>query len=333
MDNSSKLLSHQYEAVSGLAREFNKITVITGRIGSMDNISNVQVISSNWIQGHELYNVIKLLKLSLPIILRGNFSSVFFHMTDLQCALLSPIIKIRGRRQFLWYAHTHKSRYLLFSSLFVTNIVTSTLGSCPIKRKSVIPIGQAIDQTLFHSIPYNNLHLGKLVHIGRFDKSKNIDILISSAEILKKEFPEIELTIIGSPGNLESNKWAASLVENSFHKVKEGWLTFMDSVLRSDIPDEMKNYGVFFHAYVGSLDKTLIESTMMGIPVVTLNPEYLSIFGSWSKTKSVDLNSEYRAFRRRTQSEIIEEISRRRSIALEYHSFKNWVAKLSNILK
>lgn len=333
MDKTSKLLSHQHEAVSGLSQEFNKITVITGRIGKMDNIPNVHVISSNWIPGQGLHNVIRLLKLSLPIILKGNFRSVFFHMTDLQCAFLSPFIKIRGRRQFLWYAHTYKSKYLVFSSFWVTNIVTSTLGSSPIKSKSVIPIGQAIDQTQFHLIPYNKLNLGKLVHIGRFDKSKNIDTLISSAEILKEDFPEIELTIIGSPGNVESNNWAVSLVENSSDKVNDGWLTFKDSVLRSDIPNEMQNYGVFFHAYVGSLDKTLIESTMMGIPVISVNPEYLSIFGSWANTESINLETEYRAFRSKTDSEILEEISRRKAIAVENHSFKNWIANLSNILK
>lgn len=333
MDKSSKLLSHQHEAVTGLAQKFNKITVITGRIGDVDSLPNVQVLSSNWMPGKGFHNVTRLLKLSLPIILRGDYRSVFFHMTDLQCALLSPLIKIRGRRQFLWYAHAHKSKFLVFSSYWVTNIVTSTLGSCPIKSKSVVPIGQAIDHTQFQFIPYNRMHLGKLVHIGRFDKSKNIDMLISGAETLKKEFPEIELTLIGSPGNVESSNWAESLVENSSIKVNEGWLTFKDSVLRSDIPNEMKNYGVFFHAYVGSLDKTLVESTMMGIPVISVNAEYLSIFGSWSNFTRINLENEYRAFRSRNDSEIIKEISRRKAIALENHSFQNWVSKFSNILQ
>ncbi len=333
MDSKDPLLSHQYEAVLALASDFNKITVITGRIGQINSDPRIRIISTNWQPGHRLTSVLRLFVQSIPEIIRGDFKSVFYHMTDLQSALLSPFVRLRRRRQFLWYAHTVKSKYLVFASWWVTEIVTSTKGSCPLTGKFVRQIGQAIDEEKFRPITFANLDFNKLVHIGRFDKSKNIDLLISAAWELKKFLPNIELTIVGSPANLESQDWAKDLMLKSKPWIESGWLHFKDSIPREQFPIEMAKNGCFIHAYLGSLDKTLIESTMLRVPVVTLNPEYISIFGTWSKFPISDLKDEYLAFRQLTPDEINHELGRRMEVARRDHSLQNWIAQLAKLLQ
>ena len=95
----------------------------------------------------------------------------------------------------------------------------------------------------------------------------------------------------------------------------------------------MQDSGCFFHAYIGSLDKTLVESTMLSVPVVTINPEYIKIFGSWSSSGSVSLDSEYRAMRSLNFTELELELERRHSLALRNHSLTNWINLLSQLLK
>ena len=333
MDPKDPLLSHQYEAVLALANDFNKITVVTGRIDQIISDPRIRVISTNWRPGHRLSNVLMLFVKAIPEIVRGDFNSVFYHMTDLQSALLAPFVKLRRRRQFLWYAHTSKSKYLVFASWWLTGIVTSTRGSCPLTGKFVTPIGQAIDQERFRPITFSNLDFDKLVHIGRFDKSKNVDILISTAVALKKIFPGIELTIVGSPANPESQDWAKDLILDSKPWIESGWLHFKDSIPREQFPIEMAKNGCFFHAYLGSLDKTLIESTMLRVPVVTLNPEYINIFGRWSKLPNSDLQDEYLAFRELTPDEVALELGRRLEVACHDHSLRNWIAQLAKLLQ
>jgi glycosyltransferase involved in cell wall biosynthesis len=333
MDSQDPLLSHQYEAVKALANSFKKITVITGRVGKIESDPRLRIISTNWRPGHGLSNLLRLFAKAIPEIIRGDFKSVFYHMTDLQCALLSPLVRVRRRRQFLWYAHTFKSKYLVFASWWVTGIVTSTVGSCPLTGKYVRPIGQAIDQEKFMPISFDKLDFEKLVHIGRFDKSKNIDYLISTAEELKRFFPDIELTIIGSPGNQESRNWAKDLIVKSKPRIESGWLHFKDAIPRDQFPIEIAKTGCFFHGYLGSLDKTLIESTMLRVPVVTLNPEYISIFGTWAKLPISDLKDEYQAFRSLTAEEINHELARRLEVARRDHSLQNWIEQLATLLK
>jgi glycosyltransferase involved in cell wall biosynthesis len=333
MDPKDPLLSHQYEAVLALADDFDQITVITGKVGQIDSIPKIRIISTNWNPGHGLKNIFRLFVCAIPEIVRGDFGSVFYHMTDLQSALVSPLVRLRRKKQFLWYAHTFKSKYLIFASWWVTGIITSTSGSCPLSGKFVWPIGQAIDKNKFKPIPFEKLKFNKLIHIGRFDRSKNIDLLISTAEKLKRTFPNIELTIVGSPANLESRRWAKLLVEKYKSEIDNGWLKFKEAIPRNQFANEMAENGCFFHGYIGSLDKTLIEATMLRVPVITLNPEYLSLFGKWSNTTMPDLGDEYIALAGLDQNEINQELDRRLAVALRDHSLGNWVYQLAKILK
>ncbi len=333
MDRKDPLLSHQYEAVNSLSKNFNNVIVVTGKIGEIQPNPRIQIFSTEWIRGDRWGNLKRLFRISLPIIFRGRFSSVFFHMTDLQCAFLAPIIRLRGKRQFLWYAHTFKSKYLIFASWWVTNIVTSTSGSCPISGPIVKPIGQAIDEEAFRPLSFDDLDLSKLIHIGRFDKSKNIQLLIGSARELRATYSDMQLTLIGSSANAESRDWARSLRIDSESDVREGWLVFKDSIPRESFPREVSENGCFFHGYIGSLDKTLVESTMLRFPVVTINPEYIAIFGTWGNSNGISLASEYMALRSRSREELDAELERRLSIATTKHSLKHWVRELSFLLQ
>jgi glycosyltransferase involved in cell wall biosynthesis len=333
MDSEHPLLSHQQEAVNALSNKFDHVTVITGQVGANDASHNVKIINTHWNAGQSFRNAVRLLARSLPLLIRGDFNSVFFHMTDLQCALLSPFIRLRGKKQFLWYAHTSKSNYLLWSSLWVNSIITSTPGSCPIKSEKVLPIGQAIDESRFAKISLEKFNLDKLIHIGRFDKSKQIETLIQAAIELRGENDQIELKLVGSPANEESKIWATGLAAKYRNETELGWLKFEGSISRALFPVKMAKSGCFFHAYIGSLDKTLLESTMLCVPVVTINPEYINIFGSWSNSEPISLISEYRALTSLNFADLDTELTRRHSLALRSHSLTNWVNQLAQLLR
>lgn len=333
MDSGHPLLSHQQEAVHALSNEFDNVTVITGHVGENKTSPSVEIVSTSWNAGQNFRNVFRLLGKSLPLIIRGDFNSVFFHMTDLQCAILSPILRLRGKRQCLWYAHTSKSNYLWWSSLWVNLIITSTAGSCPIESKKVVPIGQAIDDSRFAKLSLAKLNLNRLIHIGRFDKSKQIEALIQAAIELREDNHQIELKLVGTPANEESKIWANDLFTRYRYQTERGWLKFEGSIPRNLFREKMQDSGCFFHAYIGSLDKTLVESTMLSVPVVTINPEYIKIFGSWCSSGSVSLDSEYRAMRSLNFTELELELERRHSLALRNHSLTNWINQLSQLLK
>jgi glycosyltransferase involved in cell wall biosynthesis len=333
MDMHDPLLSHQYQVVKALAGNFDEVTVITGNVGEIDFSSNIRIVSTFWKPGSPVKNLFSLISTSVPIIVRGDYRSVFFHMTDVQCAILSPIIRMRGKKVFLWYAHTYKSKYLSFANWWVSSVVTSTQGSCPIQGRKVISIGQGVDLEMFRPLQFEKRPLQRLIHIGRFDTSKNIQLLIDAAFELRVLFPDIHLTLVGSPSNAEARHWASHVIASSSEHIENGWLQFKDAIHRSDFPSSIAAEGCFFHAYTGSLDKSLIESTLLKVPVLTINGEYLSIFDSWSGKLNTDLVQEYKSMRAMSPERLENELNRRLYIAREGHSLTGWIQHLSNILR
>jgi len=333
MDDSHPLLAHQFDIANLLARHFDHVTVITME-GPSFGIDNMEIRSVGWLPGHNIRNIWNLYRVSIPILFRYRRASVLFsHMTDLQSSLIAPISKLFGITHYLWYAHKVKSKYLQIASYFVEKVITSTKGSCPVETSKVISIWQAIDQNAFRfNAGTPNSHLFRALHIGRFDPSKNLERIFWSISVLRKEFSELTITQIGAPSNKIAFDDANRLQEKWKNGIAEGWILIKPSVIRSQIPKIIADYDVFFHSYIGSLDKTLIEATMCGIPVVTTNPEYLEEFGSWSGLKDVTLEKEYLSLTQMSPIDYSEEIQRRYRISLDRHSREKWIDSLVKIL-
>ena len=75
MDEEDQLLSHQAEIVNLIAREFDHISVLTGRIGKVTIPSNVTLKSYNWVRGKKISNIFNLIK-SYILIKKSNDISI-----------------------------------------------------------------------------------------------------------------------------------------------------------------------------------------------------------------------------------------------------------------
>lgn len=328
MDQFHPLLAHQFQAVYRLAERFDHVTVITGVQRGAFPASNVTIVNAEWIAGRRISSSVRFLRLALKTIRSRRPSVVFSHMTEVQSLLLSPFTRSLGIKHYLWYAHAHRSVYLRICEFMLDGIVSSTQGSCPVKRSEKFLIGQAIDTQDFNFRSKDDLELDNLVHIGRFDPSKDISRILQTVESLRVQFPELHFTQIGNPTTKKAKVYATSLkfaYSNRF--------LFLESVSRSEIPKVLTDYDCFIHAYIGSLDKSLVEATMLGLPVITLNKEYQKIFGTWSGRLDVSLYDEYAALRSLALNDLRQKLIIRRRIAEKDHSLDNWVDKLANILQ
>jgi hypothetical protein len=101
------------------------------------------------------------------------------------------------------------------------------------------------------------------------------------------------------------------------------------------LPEILQTYDCFIHSFQGSLDKSIVEATFSGLPVITVNNEYREIFGSWNLVDSgmnnslkdeaqllLALNGENRQI----------EIDRRFKVAYVEHELNGWVERLFSIL-
>jgi glycosyltransferase involved in cell wall biosynthesis len=325
MDVNDPIFSHQEQAVRALAPFFKKVLVFTNRLGSVSQPENVKIIDLSWKPNSPFRNIIRFLVNVLPR-LRWN-QIIFSHMTEVQSAIIAPLTKLLRIDHHLWYAHKSLSLYMRWNRFWVKSILTSTAGSCPISSKKVVLIGQAIDADQFPFLEKFHRQFNYGVHLGRFDSSKKIEELVNSIQSLRSIGYPVSITQIGSPSS-KFQEYEEKVRARYRQPIKEKWFIILPSIPRAQINCVLSNFDFFIHAFDGSLDKTLIEATLSGIPVITSNWEYANEFGSWAGTTTLNLIDEYLAIVALTDDEISRELARRHEIATSKHSLSQWTGRL-----
>ncbi len=333
MDESSQLFSHQISVVNELAAYFDKVTVITGKSGKFKVLDNVNVYSSNWQTGKRIKSIFRFLLIFFKLLFKEKFTVVFSHMTSVQAAFISPFTWIFRIKHFLWYTHTSDNFALRICSVFSNGILTATSGSCPIKGRKVYVIGHSIDSEVFRKKSNISFPIMKFVHVGRFDPSKNLKLIIDSIRNLRLQGRNFTLTTIGSPSSQEAVTYHSEVL--SENRQNKDWLSFLPAIQRSNLPLVLSEFDCFIHAFEGSLDKAVLEATLVGLPVVTTNLEYLKIFGSWNR-KNVSMESslqnELELLLGLSKTELALELERRYEIALKDYEIKGWAQRVNKIL-
>jgi glycosyltransferase involved in cell wall biosynthesis len=334
MDENSPALAHQIEVSRKLSGHFDRVTVLTGFRGAGFLPSNVEVISSNWLQGHRVRNTYNFLRIALRILRTNKPDVVFSHMTHIQSALLLPFTRCKGIPHYLWYAHASSSLALRWDYLLVDKVLSSTKGSFPLSGEKVIYIGQAVDEEMFSEAIRRGSPV-KFVHYGRFDISKGIDAIIDSTESAREVNQEISLTICGNPSNAASRIHANQTISKNQKNIEAGWLTFVEAIPRREIPEWLKSFDVLIHAFQGSLDKVLVESVIAGLTVVSVNSEFISEFGSWgeySDSEKITLKSELDSMMGFDANSRYEFNLLRQNRALKNHTETKWIETVRKIL-
>ena len=339
MSSKSLVFSHQREVVLGLSQFFEKIEVFTTETSSESLPNNIKVSLIPWKTHSPLRNLVTIIKLLYPKLLKDRTSVLFTHMTDIHAAIVAPLTWLIQMRHILWYAHAKNSRYLIWASFFVSKVVSSTPGSCNLiaNKKKVLYINQGISSTNFPYHPRSGKRLRKIMYYGRLDPSKNIHLFPNLIYELNLSQNKYKLAVFGQPTNKEAEQYLMSITSLQRVKSQELPIAFNGPIERVLITDTAEKYGIFLNLFSGSLDKTLIEATLMGMPVVTWNREYCSQFGTWSGTTvSEDLEfviQEFRSIDSLNAIKLNKEINRRLHLAIRSHVFEGWIDRLVGVLR
>lgn len=325
MDDNHPVLAHQSDVVRILSRHFSKVVVVTARVGNVELPANVSVFGTSWENGKFFNNVWNFYRVLIHLKDLRRFEVIFFHMVVYQVILAIPFLLLSNSKKFLWYAHRQNSLALKFACSQMDFILSSSKGSFPFETSKLKLVGQMVDSENFKLInPPKLSNLRRFVHIGRLDASKQVDKILGVLVNIKSQYPTIEFTSYGDPSNEKELSWSQSFLKKFVGAQEYEWVHILPSVPKREIAKVLSQHDVFIHSFQGSLDKTLIEATMSGIPVVTINYEYLSEFGSWTGDSDPTLYSEIHALLSSNAQVIQERLIRNASIARHSHSLQSW---------
>lgn len=341
MNSKDAVFPHQIGIVAELASKWDRVFVITYSANS-DEIRllppNVILADLNWHKGPKSVAILKLFYFFLRVTLTRDHVVLFSYMTETLSALIAPLAKLLRIRHVLWYAHASKPRRLIWCHLWVDKLVTSTPGSCPITSKKVIPIGQAVDHAVFSCTDKKvkkNLNKTQVVHVGRIDPSKNIEIIIELF-IEKLASKTSVLHLIGT--NSKKHIYYSSSLKSRFKsQVDSGQIIFHGKKDQVFISEVLCQSDIFLHAFSGSLDKTLIEAILSKTFVISSNQAFIKEFGCLGKVpksndRSVFLSQELDIYQKSDVSELQSIVERRYQLALNNHTRRQWLRKLNQVL-
>jgi glycosyltransferase involved in cell wall biosynthesis len=330
MSGKSQVFSHQVETAILLSQSFSSTTVVSGKVESGLTIDDVQICSSHWREGQNLRNSFRFLRQVVPVLVRKRNLVVFSHMTNIQSLLLLPLTKMFRIQHYLWYAHVSSHWSIKILGRYLDGILTSTPGSCPLKGERVFYLGQSVDPSMFKFKEDFASPIAKFVHVGRFDPSKKIETILSFILEYRDKNPCATIEIIGSPSSSSTEGYRQAICTQ--YGEADSWVKFTPALPRESLPGRLLQFDCFVHAFQGSLDKTLIEATLSGLPVITLNTEYERIFGPWGKLgNSLEKQIEY--LNQLELGRLHYELARRRTLASREHSLEAWISKATSILR
>jgi len=320
IDPNDPSLAHQHEVLLGLAENFEKVTVITTRNAVQTLPKNIDVHVVPWKPKRDIVNSLMLFWSTLVIMSRSKPSYAFTHMLPKHAIIVGLITRLFGIRHVLWYAHASNPLSLRLAKLIVSGVATSTVGSMPLDGPKIRYIGQGVDRNKFQrsARPLNSQN--DFLYVGRMDESKNVKLIIDTLQALRIERPNIRLTLIGNN--------AEKFIVDS----QETWITTKNSILRSDLPKEYEKHEIFIHAFLGSLDKVLIEATLVGLPVLTINAEYLTEFIHWTSTSPITLLNQVTGLYSKNLTEIDSILDQNYSIAISRHELEGWILRLTEFI-
>jgi glycosyltransferase involved in cell wall biosynthesis len=334
MNSQNMVFAHQKQVADSLANKFHSIQVLTAEPfdRSETRPSHYAVMSSNWIPNHPIQNIFRFLRAVLPIIIRNRKSVVIFsHMTEVQSFLIAPVCRILQIKHFLWYAHASRSIYLFLAYPFLTGVLTSTKGSCPITGKKVKYLGQGVQLDL-QGVEEAKIKVPPLrwYHVGRLDPAKNIGSIIEAIQVIRKRGWNLSLDLYGAPSSNDNIHYQEKLITTFNQPLEEGWLRFHGKVERKFLYKLSTGYDGFIHAFQGSLDKSLIEAVLCKKLIVTINKEFHNQFSSGGNLLS--LESELLNLLELSKENLNQIIEKNFCIAQTHHSLENWTSKLVEIL-
>lgn len=279
-DDDDPILGFATEWIRALAVHCEALHVVTMRRGRAVLPSNVSVFSVGKERGFsELRRGLRFYRHLGRLLLTRSFDGCFAHMMPLFAVMGAPLLRLRGVRTILWYAHRAVTPTLKAAACVVDRIITSSPDGCRLRNSKVRVTGQGIDTALFIPPPVETRWPAaelRLVHVGRIAPVKRLEILITATRQLRASTGKVRLDLVGPVGDERYARMLRDTIERDGlgHVVH-----FTGPRERDRLPDIYGRAHFTLNASAGAIDKAVLEGMLCGALPVTCNEafsEYLS---------------------------------------------------------
>ena len=329
LNENHELLSHQVGITKALAKVFEDIYILTteNEVAADFFLNHLSIRNQHQPSNMDFFRYYYLF---IKILFRFRPNVVFFHMAPKQCAMVGPLLRALGIKNILWYAHKSSPMSLKVSNLFCNKILTCSPGSLQIKTHKKVVTGHHIDEKIFYGTPKAE-PMRCAITVGRVDNNKNFQVILESFAIAVEEGLLDRLIVVGNSSSLEDKQQFEKQLEATH--LTDRQVICLGRVARVDLPGILSSADIFLHASTGSLDKAPIEALLIGLPIATINEEFIDIFDSWTHKTHPNLIQEIRAVLQLPTEARLVAIANKMTTAKKNHSLTSWATKFPQYIK
>lgn len=253
--------------------------VIANFVGEHDLPENVKIFSLGKEKGKSrLYKNFHYQWLLLKIL--SKVDGIFFHMCPEYVIGASVLAKAYRKKTLLWYTHKAVNFKLKLAEKLVDKIFTASKESFRLPSKKVEVTGHGIDVEKFKS-QNSKTRSGekfKIITVGRVAESKNLHLLIDTAEILRNKNFDFEIKIAGVPILEQDKKYYKNLKEKIKEEKLDENIIFLGKVPNKDIAKFYQEGDLFINlSDTGSVDKAILEAMASGLKILTSNEAFKDV--------------------------------------------------------
>jgi glycosyltransferase involved in cell wall biosynthesis len=193
--------------------------------------------------------------------LRREYDAVFVHMNPEYVIIAGPFWRLWGKRVALWYNHPYAGLRLALAARLAHIIFYTSPYAASAKYSKARRMPAGIDTDVFKPRPViRNRHA--LYMQGRITPSKHIEVALAALRSVRKEIPDVTLTLVGPEDTTYSEK-----LKKEFADVMNA-VTFLGPRPNRETPVLYSAHGLSINlAADGHYDKSVLESIACGTPV------------------------------------------------------------------
>ncbi|TSC91539.1 MAG: glycosyltransferase [Parcubacteria group bacterium Licking1014_17] len=343
LDENDDLLGFFPGWVYGLARNMEKISVITQHAGRFENHPNIAVYSLDKKNNPSLVGRM-LGYWRLLWRLRGEYDLIFAFMAPIWAIASAPAKYFLGKKLVMWYAVWKDSLKLRKAAFFCDKIITSVPEAFPFKTKKLAAVGQGIDISYF--TPNDAVReKNSLLFLGRISPIKKLGVLLSSLKIIGEKNPDIfskmKLAIAGGASSEADEKYLEKLKNQAKELRLEEKISWLGRISHKEISPYYQRAEIFINLTpTGSFDKTILEAMSSGCLVLASNKALQRYYDEDMKNNFLfkegdadDLAAKLSELFKLPESNAANYRKISRDIIIRDHSKENLVEKLVTVLK
>ena len=286
-DEEHPLLGFTSGWINALARHCSSIDVVTMTVGRANVAGNVRVFSIGKEKGYtEARRAVEFYRILGRRLREGPADASLFHMTPLFAVMAAPLLKPRGVRLVLWYAHRATSLTLRVAERIADQVVTPTLESFPFRSHKLTAIGHGIDTSLFTPGPsQESSRPFTILVVGRIAPIKRPDVLIEAVRLMVEKYrlDHFRVRMVG-PVLAHDSGFAESLRRSIPSAGLQERIAFVGPRPFHLMPGEYGSADLLVStSQTGGADKVVLEAMACAVPVITSNPAFVSVLSPWSE--------------------------------------------------